>query len=369
MKGIMKNKVYIVLINFHRSGDTVECIESILINEYKNYQIVVVDNSLSEETIDQMTAWAKKKKVPYLVYSQEDSVDGGIIKKRENAIKSSPKFGSPVIFIKADKNEGFSAGNNVGIRYGLRKGDGDLYWVLNNDTILEKDSLKVLIDTITEDSSYGIAGSKLIFSWDTSIVQTIGNDNVSWKGIGQGSYDGVKESELLVDIFFPKSIIGASFLIKKEVIDAIGLMREEYFMYHEETDWCARAMAKGYKLVVNCKSRIIHKEGASSDRSRTVKTFLGKKASRTTVSDFLIWGYYSFRNEIYFVKRNFGKKFILFSLFALPITYAKKSLSIFLFNDDYKIKRLYLVTRALFDGLFSKMGKTIDPLEWKQKFK
>jgi len=82
-----------------------------------------------------------------------------------------------------------------------------------------------------------------------------------------------------------------------------------------------------------------------------------------------MWGYYSIRNEIYFVKKNFRSKFLFYFLLSLPIQIAIKLLMIFLLNDDFKSKRIYLLSRAVFDGLFNKMGKTIDPAEWKSKFK
>ena len=360
------SKVYIILLNFNGWEDTIECIESIATSAYKNYQIVVVDNNSVNDSMEQFAAWVKKKKCPHIFYSRDESESISLIEEREKEHFSEKT--DPIIFIQSDFNNGFPAGNNIGIRYGLLKEDGEYFWILNNDTIVNEDSLKEMVSLGDSDEDFGVVGSKLLFYHNPEFVQTIGNEKVSWKGIGTGQYDGVKDSEDLNGIVKTKSIIGASLLIKKTVIDKIGLMDESYFMYHEESDWCTRARAAGYKLLVTCKSTLLHKEGASTNRKRVVKSFLGRKASRTNIYDFLIWGYYGFRNEIYFVKKNFSRKFIPYLLFVLPKKYIVKSLSVFLFNDDNKLPRLYLLIRAAFDGIFGRMGKQIDPLSWKKKF-
>ncbi len=347
--------------------DTVECIESLQkVNSYYNLQIVVVDNLSPNDSMEQMISFCEEREYPFVFYQKSESENSSVVAEKERTFTDA--MIAPLVFIQAGENSGFPAGNNTGIRYALAKGDMDYCWVLNNDTVVREDTLGELVLLGEADKTNGIIGSKLIFYHKPGFVQTLGNEKVGWKGIGTGRYDGIRDSDELPGIFEARSIIGASMLVKREVIEKIGLMDETYFMYHEESDWCDRARKSGYRLLVNSGSVVLHKEGASTERKRIEKSFFGRKVSRTTINDFLIWGYYGFRNEIYFVKKNYPRKFFLYLIFVLPKKYAVKTLSVFLFNDDHKSARLYLLTRALFDGVFSRMGKRIDPAKWRGKY-
>jgi len=363
----MKPKVYIILLNFNSWRDPVDCLESIRKNGYDNYQVVIVDNCSTNDSVERILESLKRRKLDVICYERADSENDSLLKTRE---KKSRKTGrnQPVILIHSEVNNGFSAGNNIGMKYGLASGDSEYFWILNSDTLIFRDTLGLMVELAQKDPSSGIIGSKLLFYNEPERIQTLGNDNVGWKGIGNGSYDGMPDSERLNGVLEMKSIIGASMLVKRTLIDDIGMMDEDYFMYHEESDWCARAIKAGYRLLVECRSRILHKEGGSTGRVRTVKSFMGRRVSRTTISDFLIWGYYSLRNEIYFVKKNHRSKYPLYCLAVLPKKFFIKTASIFLFNDDRKASRLYLMCRGLIDGIFGRMGKTIDPAEWRRRF-
>jgi GT2 family glycosyltransferase len=370
----MKNKsklkkVYILLVNFNGSKFTIDCLISILKNSYKYYHIVIIDNCSTDNSVDRIIQWinSNKKifKIKSIVYNQKETEDFNYIKKIEKRFNN---MYVPVVIIKSITNNGFAAGNNTGLKYGLIKGDADYFWLLNNDTEIEKNALSEMVNFAKTNDNIGIVGSKLLFDFNRNIVQSVGNDHISWKGIGHGSFDGISNNEKVPDFIEMKSVMGASLLIKTEVIKKIGYMDELFFMQAEESDWCVRAAKAGYKIFVNTKSEVIHKDGKSTDRERISKYFLGRKFYRTNIRDYLMWGYYSFRNEIYFVKKNFRSMFILYCLFILPIKYFTKLFMIFVFNDDYKRKRIYLLNKAMSDGLADNMGKVIDPAGWRGQF-
>jgi GT2 family glycosyltransferase len=362
-------KVYIILVNYNGWKDTVECIKSVIKNTYENFQIIVVDNNSTDNSVDKISDRIRvdfKNKIQFFNYKQ-DETDNLIIRKIKK-IKNPEKTVQPVIFIQSAVNNGFAAGNNIALKYGLAVKDADYFWLLNNDTEIERNSLKEMVTLAETNKDIGIAGSKLLFSFDHNIIQSVGNDHVSWKGIGHGSFDGISNKDNIPDYIEMKSVMGASLLIKAEVVKKIGLMEEQYFMQAEETDWCVKAAKAGYRIVTNTKSVIIHKDGESTGRKRIEKYLLGRRFFRTNIKDFLMWGYYSFRNEIYFVKKNFESQYIRYCLIYLPLKYVIKLIMIFIFNDDYKLKRIYLLNKAVADGIKGKMGKTIDPGEWKRRF-
>jgi hypothetical protein len=355
-------KVYIVLINYNGFQDTIECLDSIVLNTYSNYSIIIVDNNSQDDSIENLIRWGTNN-ASFFVYSFSD----GACKLNVNHIHRYAK--TVVHLICSNEIRGFAANNNIAIKFGSTLGDADLFWLLNNDTIISPDSLKELVSAIEANEKIGVTGSKLIFHDNPEKVQSLGNDNISWKGIGYGSYDGISVNKPLPVTIEMRAIVGASLLIKKSVIDIAGLMDENYYMIHEESDWCIRISRAGFILLSCSRSEVFHKEGKSTERKRKEKRFLGIVSSRTTIQDFVMWGYYSIRNEIYFVRKNYKSRYLLYLFASLIKKYLIKIFSIFLFNDDYKFHRLYLINRAVVDGIFSRMGITIKIQDWKNRFK
>lgn len=224
----MEKLVYIVLVNYNGWKDTLECIKSLEDIEYKNYKIVIVDNC-----------------------SQDDSYT-----RLRESIKQDIKL------IASDKNLGFAGGNNLGITYALSK-EAEYVLLLNNDTLVEKDFLKEIIDT-AERNSAGIVGSKIKYESKRDTLWFAGGE-VLWNKFyaihyGEGEKDqGQYEEEREVSF-----ITGCSMLISKKVFEEIGLLSEEYFMYFEDVDFCVRASGKGFKIVYSPKSVIYHKIGAAA---------------------------------------------------------------------------------------------------------
>lgn len=279
----MKHKIYIIILNYNGWKDTIECLESVLKNDYENYQIIVVDNDSPNNSMEYIINWADGKQevvydensqlkylsqpfvskpLEYIYYTKEEALNGGDIKKES-------KLNNPIIFIQTGANDGFAAGNNVGIKYALAKDDFEYVWLLNNDTVIERDSLINMVNrfqrkVVTE--QIGIMGSKLMYYHNPQIIQAMGGVYSDWKARGYhlgglekdiGQYNN---DEFIKDISYP---VGASMLLSKQFLQDVGLMNEEYFLYYEELDWMDRAKAKRYRLDISYESRVYHKEGGS----------------------------------------------------------------------------------------------------------
>ena len=267
----MDKKVYIIILNYNGWQDTIECLESVLKSNYKNHQVIVVDNKSPNNSMDYLIKWAKgeidlwlpdnnplkhfsfpleKKPIEYILYTKEGALNGGDIEK-EN------KLENPIIFIQAGENRGFAAGNNIGIKYALAKNDFEYVWLLNNDTVIEKDTLKNLIK-YANDNDIGICGSVLKYYDDPNIIQAYGGTVNKFFGTGKHILNK-NQIEKKLDY-----IVGASFLINKRVIDKIGLLPEEYFLYYEDTDYSFSAKNNNFKLGITFNSIVYHKEGSST---------------------------------------------------------------------------------------------------------
>lgn len=265
------NKTYIILLNYNGWKDTIECLESVLKNDYENYQIIVVDNDSPNNSMEYIKAWAEgaqevvyddnsqlkylsqphePKPLDYVYYTKEEALNGG---NREQ----ESQVNNPIVFIQAGENGGFAAGNNLGIKYALVKDDFEYVWLLNNDTVIEKNALSSLAKYARE-KNIGICGSSLMYFHDPKKVQAYGGTVNKFFGTSKHILDK-NEIDKKLDY-----IVGASFLIDKKVTDKIGLLPEEYFLYYEETDYCFNARNNGFKLGVDVNSMVYHKEGAST---------------------------------------------------------------------------------------------------------
>ncbi|MDL1972723.1 MAG: glycosyltransferase family 2 protein, partial [Deltaproteobacteria bacterium] len=155
------------------------------------------------------------------------------------------------------ENLGFAGGNNIGIRYALKCG-ADYIWLLNNDAVVEKDTLEssiLLAERLKAErqEKVGLISSKIYCYKDRAKVQYNG---------GKPFYKGIpdKEGEL------PRSVEFApccSLLINRKLLEEIGLLNEDYFLYYEDTEFCIRTLKAGWTIWYNPYSKVYHKGGAS----------------------------------------------------------------------------------------------------------
>lgn len=182
---------------------------------------------------------------------------------------------------------------------------------------------------------------------------------ISWLNAGcdEYIYPGTKDKvEYNKNFEVHGYIVGASFLIRKEVIKNIGLFDEAFFMWAEEVEFCIRAVKKRWKLYCCGKSKIWHKEGASTGKGET-KIFLWRKSDRPTLKRFVITGYLDTRNKIYIVRKHWGNWHMwIYILGPGIIKLIRRIIGIFLYDDD-KLKRISLLLKGLLDGIKGKMGK------------
>jgi GT2 family glycosyltransferase len=294
----MSKKVYIVILNYNGWQDTIECLESILNNNYKNYQIIVVDNNSPNNSMEYIINWAggkqeviydensqlkhlsqpfEHKPLDYIYYNKEEALKGGNAEQEE-------KLNNPIIFIQAGENGGFAAGNNIGIKYAIVKNDFEYVWLLNNDTVIEKSSLSSLVINANK-NKLGISGSALMYYHSPEEIQAYGGTVNRFFGTGSHILNKNKIKNEL------DYIVGASFLINKKVIDKIGLLPEEYFLYYEETDYCFNARNNEFKLGIDINSIVFHKEGSTTGTNQDA-------TKKSEFSDIL-----SLKNRIKFHKK------------------------------------------------------------------
>lgn len=254
-------KVFIILVNWNGWEDTIECLQSLEALDYPNREVVVVDNGSTDQSVSKIRA-----EYP------------------------------DITLVESKKNTGFAGGNNLGIKYANEK-DADYYWLLNNDTVVEKDALSALVERMEENPAIGICGSKLIYYHQRDTVQALaGGQYNKWLGVstnigGQVAVDVEINPEEVEDRL--DFVIGASMLVSREFIREVGLLNEEYFLYYEEIDWAVRG-SEAYQLGFAPHSIVYHKEGASTGGNQL------QQADRSRKSD-----YYQLKNRLKFTYKFF----------------------------------------------------------------
>ncbi|MBI3379900.1 glycosyltransferase family 2 protein [Candidatus Gottesmanbacteria bacterium] len=182
--------------------------------------------------------------------------------------KNFPK----VELIRNSRNVGFAGANNQGIR----KSSGKYILLLNTDTEIKKESLNKLLDVIKKDPKVGVVGGKLL-NPDGSIQPSVGySPDVIKIFFWMMFLDDIRFLTNILKPYHVESksfyaneenvdwVSGACFLVKREVIDTVGYLDDNIFMYGEEVEWCYRIKKAYFKIVYTPSAQIVHYKGAST---------------------------------------------------------------------------------------------------------
>ncbi len=211
--------VSIVILNYNGLKDIKECLNSLLKINYENFEIFVVDNN-----------------------SQDDSVQ--FIKKKYQKVN----------LIQLNRNYGFAKGNNIAIPYTT----GEYIVLLNQDTVVDDNWLKELVQIANKSEDIGIVGSKMYYYDDKKTIDFAGSICDKY---GIIRHYGLKKTDKNLKDSVKRAfyICGASLLFKRTLYQKIGLFDPTYFMYGEDVDFCWRAWIFSYKVMYTPKSIIYHK--------------------------------------------------------------------------------------------------------------
>ena len=221
-----KPHVTIVLLNWNQEKDTLECLESLAGMAYPSFSILIVDNGSTDGSPDAIERWG-----------------------RENL---------PLTLIRNDTNLGFVRGSNQGMRHALST-DTDYVFLLNNDTIVEPNVLALLVQAAERSGDIGMAGPKIYQYGKGDILDSAGTRTIPWLAQGfllghgeadRGRYDNPGDLPY---------VTGTALLVKRTVLEKVGLMDEDYFNYFDDFDWGLRARKAGFRLLLKPDAVIYHK--------------------------------------------------------------------------------------------------------------
>ncbi len=240
-----KPLIAIILVNYNSEKDTKECLESLakIKADTFDYKIIVVDNGSKKDL-----------KLPKRL--NDDNLD----------------------LIRTEANIGFTGGNNLGISYAVKNYHPEYFLLLNNDTLVQSAFLEKLKLCLENNEQAGIAAAKIYFApgyeyhkksykkSERGQVIWFAGGTIDWANlvafhrgvdeVDRGQFDHLGQTDFAT---------GCCMLIKRELIDEVGILDKKYFLYLEDVDYSVRALKKGYQIIFCPKSVVWHKNAGSSE--------------------------------------------------------------------------------------------------------
>ena len=301
-------RVAVLVLTWNRVDELVPCLESFACNDYSNTDVVVIDNGSEDETAETV-----KRDFPW------------------------------VRLIENGANLGFCRGNNIGVRYALAQGY-DYVMLLNSDTQVLPGLVSELVKVMEADPRIGITGAKNVLmenpeftwglygkvTWGPMLVKTIGRFEPN-----RSHQDPPRDVDW---------VIGNACMLRREALEKVGLLDEEFWQCNEDVDWCYRARQAGYRVVYVDRAAILHKGGSSADMSQK-KIFS--------------YGYFIARNAFTFARKH-GNLFQRAKLFVMLWVGVVGRITFFSLDST---KRAILGQRTFIRGMLDGMHGRLTPEE------
>jgi len=216
--------VMIIVVNWNNRVDTVETLLSLQEIDYGNYTILVVDNGSTDGSPDAITVHFPK-----------------------------------VALVQTGSNLGYAGGNNVGLKLFLASIDTEYALILNNDVVVARDLLARLVQCIQFDDTIGVVTPSIYYRdrpnlfWAAGGMVDLTQMDIRICGVNE---EDIGQYTCARDVDFG---LGCAMLVRRSVVDQVGLLDERFFLYHEEVEWCTRVRRARYRIVHDPKSRVWHK--------------------------------------------------------------------------------------------------------------
>jgi GT2 family glycosyltransferase len=263
--------VSIVTLNWNLTDVTCDFLRSIKEHgTYENMEVIVVDNGSKDDPTEAFKA----------IYPE-------------------------VNLIRTGKNLGFTGGNNVGIK----AAKGDYLFIVNNDTEFTPGLIEGLLEVFDQYPDAGMVSPKFHYFFHKGTIEYAGYQAVNMF-TGRNGMIGCREKDMgqYNQIQSTHYAHGGGMMVSRKVVDEVGMLPDDFFIYYEELDWSEQVKRKGYKIYYQPKSLIYHKESMSTGKASPFKTF------------------YHTKNRILFMRRNFSlPSFLVFAAYFTFFTIPKNT--------------------------------------------
>lgn len=231
-------QIGIVICNYNKKNDALACIRSILESKFQDYDIYVVDNV---------------------------STDGSA-----EAIRNA--YGEQVTLLVNQENLGGSGGFNTGLRAAFQKGYPYLMCV-DNDALLDENAVGNLLAFLQEHPETGIAAAKIYHREAPDYVQQFGQKIDFENFCTDVTYLNAYEDGSMPEYVYTDAVAACALMIRRSVIEKIGFMPEENFLYWDDTEWCYLCNRAGWKVASVGNAMALHAMGAKKELENTFPTY------------------------------------------------------------------------------------------------
>lgn len=296
MTGIYENtkttgRLAVIVINWNNARDTIKCVKSLASWGSLKPDIYVVDNASTDHSVQEI-----ESRFP------------------------------DITIIKSKKNLGFAGGNNLAIKKAMENGANEIL-LLNNDAEATDADISRMLATLRARLDIAVIGPRIrvgaaVLAGGCDIGLNM-DTNIHWDP--EMGVDGIKKVEY---------VPGTAFMIRREAIEKVGLLDEEYFFSGEIADLCRRIYDAGMVCCIDLGAEAIHMVDGPSRIRNTLHA------------------YYSTRNRFLYVKKHYRSNRL--ALYSMWIRYFVRDLAFSIVNGD--LGRSKAITLALFDGVTGRFG-------------
>lgn len=219
-------KVGIIVLNYNGADCLVSCLQSLYQLEYKNKEIIVVDNGSTDDSFS----------LAQQLFPQS-------------------------IFVCNKENKGFSRGMNDGMRQAFLRG-ADFCLLFNYDAEIDPQALEHLLSIAQKNPQAGLL-SPIIYEKENKHI---------WFAKGKieflrmrSRHQEISQKEFIQESYQSEFLTGCALFVRKELVDAIGFLDEQFFLYYEDADYSLRATKAGFECLVVPKAIVWHSEKSKTN--------------------------------------------------------------------------------------------------------
>jgi len=219
--------VSVVIPTYNRINEVIMLVDSLLLSDYRNIEIIVIDNNSSDDTSATIT----------------------------NKYTAN---GFPVKVITLEKNMMAAGGRNAGIE----QAKGEYLLFIDSDNVVHPNMIDSLVNGFTNNPKLGFSCPIILSANEDNTVWTLGASISFWTSMPHNFCGGKKIEELRskmnIEPYYPTDYSPNSFMVRREVIDQIGGFDEDYYIMFEEADFGYRIKKMNYEMLVNTNAITYH---------------------------------------------------------------------------------------------------------------
>ena len=336
------SKISIVILNWQHWAETLECLQSVLLNDYPNFDCIVVDNGSNDNSEQKIIQWLNQQENIVTLYLPSNTGqdcnlgpnDRGCYGVYEYCNETNSRSSVQITLLQTGSNLGYSGGNNIGIERALENGCAYVL-IMNNDTVVKQDFVSEIV--------------KAALDSDASIIGGIIKDASGKKILASG--ESLLKACLSFGLKQPKAhkcawwqtdcVNGSAMMLSRELLiqrkSQLGYyLIPDLFLYCEEIEigfWCK---TQGLKSIIAGNAEIFHEVGTSSDWTNTPFPF-----------------YYLTRNRLNVARQYLkGAKLCLYYFSFIPLRFMRASYYFLSGKKDIA----HAILLGLLDGLKNVTG-------------